>query len=352
MRIQFAELPPVLREGGLEKAAADLARYLAGDGHVVQRTDPGIPVAEGIDLVHFHGLWSPAHYRMARSCKAAGLPVLVSPHGMLEPWAWKHRKWKKWPYFHLFEKHRLQAADALLATAPEEALNLGAFFPKSRIETLPLGIEPEVRPRYAAARDQLGWQADERVLLYLSRVHPKKGLKELLLALLELPESRVRHRQLRLAVVGDGPEAYVAECRKLAETLEARMAVDWVPPQWGDAKWPWMQGADLFCLPTYSENFGIVILEAGMVGTPVFTTTGTPWKPVADAGFGWVVPPDPSAYRPAIEAFLETSDEDLQARRPAFAEWTRSRYAWPNLIGRYGALYNDLVNGGHRPDGE
>jgi glycosyltransferase involved in cell wall biosynthesis len=118
--------------------------------------------------------------------------------------------------------------------------------------------------------------------------------------------------------------------------------VDWVEPQWGPAKWPYLQGADLFCLPTYSENFGLVILEAGMVGTPVFTTTGTPWKLIEEAGFGWVPEPEPRLYKGVIEAFLNTSEDELAKRRPAFTEWTRERYAWPSLVGQYKTFYKSL----------
>jgi glycosyltransferase involved in cell wall biosynthesis len=344
MKIRFIELAEPLREGGLEKAAADMARYLPGAGVEVVRGPLEAGGLQGFDVVHFHGLWSPEHFRIARQARRAGLPVVVSPHGMLEPWAWKHRKWKKWPYFHLVEKRRLQAAEALLATAEEEAEHIRSFFPASRIEVLPLGIEPEARPDYAAARARLGWEDGERVLLYLSRVHPKKGLRELILALRELPEEAVRRQPVRLVVVGNGPEEYMAECRSLAGGLEDRIRVDWIPPQWGEAKWPWMQGADLFCLPTYSENFGLVILEAGMVGTPVFTTTGTPWKEVEEAGFGWVPAPEPERYAGVLEAFLGTPDAVLQAMRPAFADWTRERYAWPSLVGRYAAFYQALVS--------
>lgn len=342
MKVRFIELPEPLREGGLEKAAADMARYLPQAGIEVVRGEQSHAGLEGFDLVHFHGLWSPAHYRIGREARRTGLPVVISPHGMLEPWAWKHRKWKKWPYFHLFEKRRLRAADALLATAAEEAANLQGFFPASRIEVLPLGIEPEARPDYSAAREHLGWEAEERVLLYLSRIHPKKGLRELLGCLFELPDDRVRRQRIRLVVVGDGPAEYVRECRTLAAGLRDRVRIDWISPQWGEKKWPYLQGADLFCLPTYSENFGLVVLEAGMVGTPVFTTTGTPWKPIEEAGFAWVPDPDPARYRDVLEAFLAKPVGELRALRTPFAEWTRERYAWPSLVGRYAAFYQNL----------
>ncbi len=345
MRIRYMELPEPLREGGLEKAAADLARYLGEAGVEVLRGPGPVDAFGPVDLVHFHGMWSPGHYRAAGFCRSRGLPHVVSPHGMLEPWAWRHRLWKKWPYFHLVERRRLGRADALLATAAAEADNLRRFFPRQRIEVLALGVEPEAAPDYDGARRALGWPPGERVLVYLSRVHPKKGLKELLLALLEIIPEGAGGGGVRLVILGDGPAGYVAECRGLARRLGARMPVEWLPPQWGDAKWKYLQGADLFCLPTYSENFGIVVLEAGMVGTPVFTTTGTPWQPIADAGFGWVVAPDPANYPAVLRRFLALPDERLRALRRPFADWTRRHYAWPVLTGRYQAFYRQILEG-------
>jgi glycosyltransferase involved in cell wall biosynthesis len=300
---------------------------------------------KGFDVVHFHGIWSPAHLRMQKYCQRLCIPAVVSPHGMLEPWAWRHRRWKKWPYFHLLEKRRLGGAQALLATAAEEAANLKRFFPLSRVEMLPLGIEPDISPDHVAARRHLGWEDGERVLLYLSRVHPKKGLLELLQALQWLAAQCTMYR-LRLVIVGDGPADYVAVCRQQVAGLHPQLRVDWLPPVWGAAKWPYLQGADLFCLPTYSENFGLVVLEAGIVGTPVFTTTGTPWQVIADEGLGWVVDPRPELYRGVLKAFLDRADGDLQSMRQRIASWTRAHFVWPSLIRRYVDFYTAIAPAG------
>jgi glycosyltransferase involved in cell wall biosynthesis len=149
--------------------------------------------------------------------------------------------------------------------------------------------------------------------------------------------------KLRLVVVGDGPADYVAACRQQMEALRGSLRVDWHPPVWGLEKWPFLQGADLFCLPTYSENFGLVILEAGIVGTPVFTTTGTPWQVIADKGLGWVVEPQQRLYEGVLERFLNTPDAQLQRMRNAMADWTREHFAWPSLIRRYVAFYEDCL---------
>jgi glycosyltransferase involved in cell wall biosynthesis len=347
MKIRFCELAEPLREGGLEKAAADMATYLNLRGVEVVRSDQPVATGEDFDLVHFHGLWSFSHYKLARRLAGHGIPYVVSPHGMLEPWAWRHRRWKKFPYFHLIEKHRLRAASSILATAGPEAQNIRGFFPSQPIDILPLGIETDYGPDYESARQQLQWKPEEKVLLYLSRVHPKKGLAEMLKALISLGES-LRNQTVRLVILGDGPVDYMDACRQLVNRLQGLIQVDWLPPQWGEKKWPYLQGSDLFCLPTYSENFGIVVLEAGIVGTPVFTTTGTPWKEVEEAGFGWVPDPDPAGYADVLREFLEMPISTLHSLRQPFADWTASHYAWPNLVDRYIAYYESVIKGGDR----
>lgn len=343
MKIRFVELEEPLRLGGLEKAAADMARYIGGLGHAVVR-DEGDLGDENWDLVHFHGLWSPDHARMCKECLQRGIPHIISPHGMLEPWAFQHKRWKKIPYFYLIEKRRLENCDAVMATAAEEKANLEKKLGRRHVQVLSLGIEtPEVADT-AACRSELGWKEDEWILLYLSRVHPKKGLKELMQSLEELRSGNRLPERIRLVVVGEAADAYGEGCVEMGKALAPQVTVEWIPPKWGEGKWPYLAGADVFCLPTYSENFGIVILEAGIVGTPVFTTTGTPWKVVEEAGFGRVPDPVPSGYAKVLEQFFAAGKVGPE-KRQAFRSWTKTHFGWESLAPKYVELYANVING-------
>src|SRR5262249_29420663 len=136
-----------------------------------------------------HGLWQPGFARVSRMCRQLDIPYVVSPHGMLEPWERHHKFWKKWPWFQLVERHHLSGAAKLLTTGEREAKNLQALFPGKACVTLPLGLPADRRPDYEGARRALGWSDTEKVLLFLSRIHPKKGLNLLLEALTEIPQS-------------------------------------------------------------------------------------------------------------------------------------------------------------------
>ncbi len=336
MNIHFFSPPPEQRVGGLDAAIDGLRGALVRAGATV---DDALPEAlEGEHAVHFHGLWQLGYVRLAKRCAALGIPFVVSPHGMLEPWAMRHKWWKKWPYFHLVEKCLLSRAGALLATGSLEAERLRRLVPGQRIESLPLGLTGDARPNYDAARAQLGWQGDERVLLFLSRLHVKKGLHLLLRALAAVERSE----KTRLVIVGGGDADYVRSVRALATELgDALPRVDWVGEVWGHARWPYFQGADLFCLPTFSENFGLAVLEACQVGTPALTTTATPWAEYLADGRGILCEPHEDSIRGALARFFKDTLRTPEARQK-LADWAWATFHWDALAARYLACYRSL----------
>jgi len=336
MKVAFLEPPAAQRVGGLDGAIRSLEKAMRTLGiDVLPSFEDG-----GASVVHFHGLWQPAHSRLSARLAARGVPFIVSPHGMLEPWAWRHKWWKKWPYFLLRERAHLRRASCLLATAPEEATRLQAMVPGARVEALPLGFTGDAAPNYESAREQLGWRDDETVLLFLSRLHEKKGLDLLLRALARggAPSGT------RLAIVGGGEAAYVSSMRHLAAKL-ALPHVDWIGEVWGEARWPFFQGADLFCLPSHSENFGLAVLEACQTGTLALTTDRTPWGAWLGGGRGIIAQPNDASVASALARFFSQGKRSAE-QRAALANWTREHFSWNALGPRYAALYRELAERG------
>ncbi len=336
MRVCFVE-PPIDRQGGgLGIAIRSLCHALSKE-NVSVMGETALEESGHIDVVHFHALWEPRHWWLSRRCRTLGVPYVVSPHGMLEPWAWRDKQWKKLPYFHLFERARLAAARALLATSETEARNLRALLPTARVVAIPLGLSGDARAGYAEARQKLGWGADERILVFLSRIHRKKGLDLLVQAL----EGRTEGR---LVIVGSGEASYVASLRDLCLNRVGRLPrIEWVGEVLGEARWPYLQGADLFCLPSHSENFGLAVLEACQVGTPVLTSTQTPWGEALTGRPGFICQPTVESIRVALDQFWSkplASPEE----RAALADWAWATFSWKTLAPRYVEFYATLAN--------
>jgi glycosyltransferase involved in cell wall biosynthesis len=338
MTIHFAEPPAAKRVGGLDAAIRALENALRSRGMDVK--SGSAHQAQDGDIVHFHGLWQFDHAKLSGDLAKRGVTMVVSPHGMLEPWAWRHRWWKKWPYYGLIERKHLGRAKALLATAAPEAQRLRQMLPGQRIDALPLGLtDNSAAPDFTRAREALGWEPDETVFLFLSRLHPKKGLDLLLraLALVELPPKS------RLVVVGNGDLKYVASLRALADSLSSQLPrVDWTGEVWGAARWPYFQGANLFCLPTHSENFGLAVLEACQVGTPVLTSTTTPWAQWLGAGRGFIAKPTVDSIAKQLRTYLE-HPVDSSYRRADLAQWTHDQFSWDALTPRFEEFYHSLL---------
>lgn len=337
MRIAFYIPSEKQRAGGLDLAIRILEGAVIESGSEIA-IDP-VNLTR-FDVVHFHGLWQRQFPELARSCRRRGIPYVVSPHGMLEPWAWRHKWWKKWPYFFLLERAFLDSAAGLLATSAPEQQHLARFRFRPAITEISLGLPKEFGVNYLGARRLLNWSDQEFVLLFLGRIHPKKGLHVLLSALMGLGK---RVPGLRLVVVGDGESAYVSRLHRFVKQNSQHLPpVEFLGSIWGDAKWKYFQAADLFCLPTYSENFGLAILESCLVGTPVLTTTGTPWTKFLTSHGLPVAEPKPSSIAALLKEHLALPKMPME-KRLALAELTHHQFSWASVSKRYLDFYQTIA---------
>lgn len=339
MRIGFYIPSEQQRIGGLDLAIRSLQKALGRFGIDVV-IDP--PDLDGLDVVHFHGLWQRRFLSLARSCRNHSISYVVSPHGMLEPWAWRHKWWKKWPYFFLLERSFLNSARSLLATSDLEKTHLESYRLRPPVTAIPLGLAEEVGPGYSKGRSIVGWNDQEFVLLYLSRIHPKKGLHLLLESLTHLfPYPR----PVRLIIIGDGEPRYVSALQKFVSEHRDRLPrTEFLGPKWGPEKWCYIQGADLFCLPTFSENFGLAILEACQTGTPVLTTSETPWKDFLERHGLRLARPTVDSITPLLAASFSNGRID-EAARSKLAAATREVFGWEMLSSKYSSYYHSILRG-------
>lgn len=249
-------------------------------------------------VVHIQGLWL-AHLGVAdRWCRNRGRPLVVSPRGMLEPWAMQYKRWKKALAWGLLEARIVKRAACIHATSESEAdavRRLGISVP---IAVIPNGIDiPNERPV-----DRSGHS--KNVMLFLSRIHPKKGLPLLVEAW-----AKVRPKTWELAIVGPDECGHEAEVRALCQKFAIADCVRFYGPCYGERKKNLFRNSDVFVLPTYSENFGMAVAEALSWGLPVITTTGCPWRSIVEARCGWWVAPTVEGMVWAIGEAVATGRE-------------------------------------------
>lgn len=283
-------------EAGWEKAYADggyrLDVYPAkGGAFAYSRAFAAavrVAVAES-DIVHLHTVWTYPTLRAAWTCRKLGVPYLVMPHGMLDPNSVGRKRVKKWLYMKLLEGPNLRRAAGLAYTHPEEerlARQTVSGLPRGWV--VPLAAdEPPTETREELAKEFFDRHlalAGTKVVLFLGRLHPKKGLNLLIPAFAELVRQRA---DTRLVLVGPGDPKYVAElnCRVASDGLGDRVV--FLGPLAGREKWAALAAATLFALPSYQENFAITVVEAMSVGTPVLLSSRVNiWPEVESANAG------------------------------------------------------------------
>lgn len=297
---------------------------------------------DSVDIVHGHGLWCGAS--LAAACIASRLecPLVISPHGMLEPWARRHHRHRKRIAWMLAERAVLSRADLLqtMSTAEAGAVRAAGLF--QPIVVHPVGIDiPIAQPQILERKTQRG---PSRTCLFLSRLHPIKGLPLLLHAW-----ARVRPVGWQLTVAGPDQHGHRAEMVGLANRLALDGSVAFIGPVHGQTKWNLLADADLFVLPSHSENFGVAIAEALAAGTPVITTTGTPWSMLPASGAGWWVPPDVVSVAAAVRDATRLPHADLREMGDRGRQLARSRCDWSAIAPMVQDAYRWLLHGGPVP---
>jgi glycosyltransferase involved in cell wall biosynthesis len=226
-----------------------------------------------------HGLWQYPGFGASRLAHRMGIPYLIYAHGMLDPWnrrATPLKYAKKLLYWLAAERWTLEHAAALVFTSDEERSLATRYFPSGRWREAIVGngiSEPPAPGSGAAQRFRAaqGIPLAKRILLYLGRIHPKKGIDLLMHAFSSLPAAR---ESCVLVIAGPGDASYVESLKASSAELGIEDAIRWAGPLYGGDKWQAFSAADLFVLPSHQENFGIALVESLASGTPVCTTTG------------------------------------------------------------------------------
>ena len=307
-------------------------------------------LAAAPQLLHLHGLWrSPT--RIAARLATAELPLVIAPHGMLDPGALAISRRKKQIVWHLWERGALEASRCLHALCTAEARAIRAVLPRMPIAVIPNGVHlPQASEASTGAAPP--WDgvipAGEPVLLFLGRFHRKKGLDPLLSAWQAVATAAERHR-FWLALVGYGDEGALAQRVAEAQGRGELQRLRVFGPAFGAQKAAALAAATAFVLPSFSEGLPMAALEAMAHQLPCLLSEACNLPEAYAAGAAIFSEPDPATLAVALEHCFRLSVHERVAMGSAGQALVRERFSWPHVAAQTRELYAWVLGGGAPP---
>jgi glycosyltransferase involved in cell wall biosynthesis len=332
-------------------------------GHVFPRAFPkGWRYAPGLgkglrancdsfDVLHVHEIWTYPVLAALRTAKRKGLPFVWSPRASLEPWKLKYKKWKKLIYFSVLCRPMMAEAACMHAVSSGEAEGLRTLGYRGPIAVIPNGVNPD---EFASLPDpseaDLIWQvlSDKRVVLFLSRLSPEKGLDQLLRAWQRLV-AKESYKDAMLVLAGPDDRGYEQIIRSDVSRLGIEKSVLLTGMVRGLPKMALISRANLFVLPSYSEGFSNSLLENFAAGKPALITDGCNFPEAVKAGAALSVQPDSSQLLEGLSALLDKDSATLKEMGKRGQALVLKNYTWDLSVRKLLTLYSLILSGSTIP---
>jgi glycosyltransferase involved in cell wall biosynthesis len=332
----------------LERGSVPFSRFplgrvrWIGDGQLREGFNKLLQFSDGL---HIHGIWDEHCVASGSLARSAGKPYIVSAHGMLERWAVQHKRVKKWLYSLLLERNNLRRAACLHALTKAEVEDYRRYGLTNPIAVIPNGVDV---PR--VANSELFLQAHphlrgKRLILFLSRIHPKKGLNILCQAWRNVCR---KASDAHLVLAGPDFENTRSSIEALVDQLGIGASVSFTGMLRDTMKWSALAAAELFVLPSYSEGFSVAVLEAMGMAVPVVISRPCNFPEVAEAGCGLVIESNAHGLEDALTVLLNGNRSDLVRMGHRGRELVEARYTWP-AVGKQLTEVYEWVLGGPEP---
>jgi len=287
--------------------------------------------AVSADIIHSHGLWAPANVIAAGAARKARLPHIIAPRGSFEPGSLAKSVWKKAVFKRLYVNRALREAACFHALTDREAWCIRKFGLTNPIAILPnavAGSQPTNDRDAAAGQDRDPRFGGKKLIVFLGRMHPIKGLDILIEAWRRIAGE---FTDWHLVLAGPDEDGYLAALESQVQAADLSDRVSFPGGLYGPDKDSLLASADLFVLPSRSEGMSVALLEAMDAGLPVVITKSCNFPAAEDSGAGFAVDPDVESLTAGLAKMLKTSDDQRSEMGTRGASLVRSNYSWDSV---------------------
>ena len=289
---------------------------------------------DNVDIVHIHGIWSILNTTVAITAFLRGIPYVVSPQGMLEPWSLEQKSFKKKIALFLFWNKILHNSNYIIFSSVQEYKNFLKINNQKNFNyrIISNGCEPIREFKKNKIKNR------KKNLLFLSRLHEKKGIINLINIFKELNPSN-----WSLNIVGSGNKYFLRDLVQLARKNYSGNNIQFLGFADDEKKKMIFKKSDIFVLPSYSENFGIVVAEALSYGLPVLTTKNTPWSILSKYKCGWHIKNNKKILKIYLSHIFKIEDKRL-IEMSKNAKKLSNKFKWPIIAKEFNNLYIKVLD--------
>lgn len=299
------------------------------------------------DLYHANTLWSYTTHETCKVARAKRKPYVISPHGMLYPTALAIKRWKKIPMLNLWFNKDIMQASCLHATCQQEAKYCRQFGYKGPIAVIPNAVVfpegVELKDESLELRDSQG----RRQIGYLGRLHPIKKVENVLYALSYIAED-IR-KGINFQIMGKYDDQYEQWLKDEVRRLGLEDCVEFVGFVSGKEKYDRLSKLSALMVPSAQENFGMIVPEALICGTPVYASLGTPWEELKEWKAGWWLDNSPGIIATVVQDILSKSDAELRAMGAKGRKLIEEKYEQHKVARMMVEMYKWINGEGQKP---
>lgn len=320
-------------------------KFVAWNPGFTKKDMEAFVLQEKFNLIQGQSIWSLQYHDLRQIASKHRIPYITTPRGMLEPWSLAQKAWKKRLALWVYQKEDLQKSACIFTTSELEARHVRALGVNVPISVIPNGID------FGGYPCRTSDTPVKKQVLFLSRIHKKKGI-ELLLAAWQKIIADFPTWQLR--IVGNGEPGYIKSLQGQITAMRLAESTQILPPAFGEEKVKLYNESALFVLPSYSENFGMVVAEALASGVPVITTTDTPWTllngrvssmgALSPVKLGWCVDLSVENLTLALREALSMNSADLFAMGQAGSRFVATHFDYRAVAKKTKELYEWVLN--------